>query len=137
MSLVKNSKINSEGTCGSIWPEVVPLSSYWLRPYYCVKKFVIMWKFKSDLFSIVLSRRVLKKLKKFEEFFPKNVKCEIIEVVNCFCVCCAPPRKQVASWLGFHPVQWAPYWRPLKFRPVICIKMNVVYWLLYVLKRAI
>ena len=38
----KFSKINPEGTCGPIWPEVVPLvlSSLWL--YYCVKKIVNM-----------------------------------------------------------------------------------------------
>ena len=35
-------KINPEGTCGPIWPEVVPfsLSCPWL--YYCVKKIVNM-----------------------------------------------------------------------------------------------
>ena len=52
--LSKSCKINPEGTCGPIWPEVVPLALSSLWPYYCIKKIVNMWSLKSDIFREVM-----------------------------------------------------------------------------------
>ena len=116
-------KFDPEGTCGPIWPEVVPLllPCHWLCD--CIKKFVDMWSLKNDfLFYFIYWARIKKnidwqmlwkemEIKAMSEGINvlHNIWQSIVKKLYSSCLICSfvffdsglPPRLSGSAWRDF------------------------------------